>query len=272
MDVLVLNNSKNYKNSLEDNLGDIIKKYIFLIKEYLILCGEAIFMKNEGYYKYILKKGINTLEHIFMMLLLYTRNLELTCHHCQKSAYYYIEFIGQIGDDNHTCLQLNSKDACLFIYKKTIFEIDQNYRKEFSLESPDIKLANVEQIIKMYNFNINLIIQNTDFIKMTSNETNNMKIDEFIEAVENELNKLMSGLCCISGSDLELNDKYKLIKYFSEMLSIKDDTRGQYLDYFIKKIKKFNTGFEILKERLSNMTMDDEVMLSPQKFINQLFV
>lgn len=272
MDGLILSNSKNYKESLEDNLEDVIKKYILLIREYLVLCGEAVFMKNEGYYKYILNKGISSLEHIFLMLLLYTRNLDLTSHHCQKSAYYYIEFIGQIGDDNHTCLQLNSKDACLFVYKKTIFEIEQNYRKNFSLESPDLKLSNVEQIIKMYNFNINLIIQNTNFTNMTSNEANNMIIDDFIEAVENDLTKTMTGLYSLSGSDAVLNDKYKLIKYFSEMLPLKDNTRGQYLEHFIKKIKKNNISFEILKERLSNMMMDDDELPSPQKFVNQLFV
>jgi hypothetical protein len=272
MDKLLLNNSKNYKNQLEDNLGNIISKYILIIKEYLILCGEAIYMKNENYYKYILKKGVNTLEHIFLMLLLYTKNLELTCHHCQKSAYYYIEFIGQIGDDNHTCLQLNSKDACLFVYKKTIFEIEQNYRKEFSLESPDIKLSSVEQIIKMYNFNINLIIQNTNFLSMTSNETNNMKIDEFIEVVENELNKHVINLSSISASYIELNNKCKLVKYFSEALQINDNMRGQYLDHFIKKIKKNNITFEILKERLSNITTDSNHLSSPQKFVNHLFI
>ena len=215
MDALILNNSKNYKKTLEDSVSDIIKNYIRLIKEYLVLCGDAIFMKNEGYYKYILNRGINSLEHVFLMLLLYTRNLELTRHHCQKSSYYYIEFIGQIGDDNHSCLQLNSKDACLFVYKKTIFEIEQKYRKEFSLESPDLKLSNVEQLIKMYNLNISLIIQNTNFTSVSSTDTNNMKMDEFIEMVEEELNKSMGGVIGLSGCDTELNDKYKLVKYFS---------------------------------------------------------
>ena len=272
MDTLVLNNSKNYKESLESNIGDVMKKYISLIKEYLVLCGEAVFMKNEGYYKYILSRGINSMEHVFLMLLLYTRNLDLTCHHCQKSSYYYVEFIGQIGDDNHSCLQLNSKDACLFVYKKTIFEIDQNYRKEFNLKSLDIKLSNIEQLIKTYNYNLSLIIQDTDFASMTSSETNNMVIDNFIESIEVELNKTMNGLYGLSGSDDELNSKYKLVKYFSEMLGIRGKERAQYLDFFIKKIKKNNISFEILKERLSNMVIDDEKAVSPQKFVNQLFV
>jgi len=268
----MLNNSKNYKEILENSIGDVMKKYISLIKEYLILCGGAIFMKNDGYYKYILSRGINSMEHVFLMLILYTRNLDLTCHHCQKSSYYYVEFIGQIGDDNHSCLQLNSKDACLFVYKKTIFEIDHSYRKNFNLKSPNIKLSNIEQLIKTYNYNLNLIIQNTDFANMTSNETNNMNIDDFIESIGVELNKTMNGLYGLNGSECELNSKYKLVKYFSEMLGIKGNSRTQYLDFFIKKIKKNNISFETLNERISNMVIDDEKTTSPHKFINQLFV
>ena len=60
---------------------------------------------------------VHTARYTF--LLLYTRNLELSIYHTQKSILYYIEFIGQIGDDNHSFLKLNSKDATLFVFKKT---------------------------------------------------------------------------------------------------------------------------------------------------------
>merc|ERR1711991_36992 len=66
--------------------------------------------------------GVESLTHIFTFLIFYTKNMPLTYHHCEKSLFYYIEFIGQIGDDNHTFLQLNSKDAVLFIYEKSIFD------------------------------------------------------------------------------------------------------------------------------------------------------
>ena len=65
----------------------------------------------------------NTLKHIFNTLLLYTKNLNLTVYHCKKAYLFYVEFITQIGDENHSFLQLNSKDAVIFLYKKTIFEI-----------------------------------------------------------------------------------------------------------------------------------------------------
>src|SRR5210317_348621 len=91
-------------------------------------------------------------NYIYNFLLLYTKNLDLTIYHTQKSILYYIEFIGQIGDDNHSFLKLNSKDATLFTYKKTIFDVNQEYRKEYE-ESKETKkrLKNLSLFINVYN-------------------------------------------------------------------------------------------------------------------------
>ena len=40
-----------------------------------------------------------------------TKNLELTIYHTKKAYLFYVEFIGQIREDNNSYLQLNSKDA-----------------------------------------------------------------------------------------------------------------------------------------------------------------
>ena len=49
--------------------------------------------------------------------------------YCKKTLRYYIEFMGQLGEDGNTFLQLNSKDAVLFVYTKTIFEIEAHRNK-----------------------------------------------------------------------------------------------------------------------------------------------
>tara|TARA_B100000902_G_scaffold272817_1_gene258734 strand:- start:2185 stop:2874 length:690 start_codon:yes stop_codon:yes gene_type:complete len=89
---------------------------------------------------------------------LYTKNLDLTVYHCQKSFYYYIEFIGQIGDSNHQFLQLNSKDAALFVLKKTIFEINEDYRKTYEtpigseLEKFNIAALSIQYISSLFSY------------------------------------------------------------------------------------------------------------------------
>ena len=105
-----LQNIENYKKDSNDtvvlyNEMDIYMKYVNVINQYLLFGIETIKNKNSEYSKYILIKGLFTISHVFKMLLLLTQNLDLTYYHCQKSYSYYIEFIGQIGDDAVTYLQ-----------------------------------------------------------------------------------------------------------------------------------------------------------------------
>ena len=118
-----LQNVDNYKVDYDSSITEIFAKYVGLINIYIQQCVESVFIKNIDYFKYIIYKGLETINHVFNILLLYTKNLSLTTHYTQQSIYYYIEFIGQIGDDNHSFLQLNSKDATLFVYKKSILKL-----------------------------------------------------------------------------------------------------------------------------------------------------
>jgi hypothetical protein len=101
------------------------------------LIAEKINIKNKQYYIFIFERGIETLIHIFSMIFYYTKNLELTFYHSQKAYYFYVEFIEQISDDNITFLQLSSRDALLFVYKKTIFEISNDRKKSCKPLTPD---------------------------------------------------------------------------------------------------------------------------------------
>jgi hypothetical protein len=128
---LTLSNVENYKNELDSNEHILFLKYVGLIHELFQGCTENIYIQKEDYLKYIMIKGIKNTVYIYNFLLLYTKNLELTIYHTQKSIIYYIEFISQIGEDTNNLLQLNSKDATIFIFKKTIFEVNEDTRKNY---------------------------------------------------------------------------------------------------------------------------------------------
>ena len=106
-------------------------RYINLINHFLDHIKKHVLIQNQSYFIFVIERGLETISHIFLFLFMYTKNFDLTMHHCKKSFFYYIEFIGQIGDDNHTYLQLSSKDAALFVLKKTIFEINHKHRQHF---------------------------------------------------------------------------------------------------------------------------------------------
>jgi hypothetical protein len=136
----ILSNIANYKPVLTNNINEIITKLTRVLSEYLrFIIEKLIIKKNKFYNKYIIERGLNTIFHIFSILLFYTKNLELSFYHSQKAFYLYVEFIEQISDDNVTFLQLSSKDAILFVYKKTIYEVNTDYKKNIPIPTNEEK-------------------------------------------------------------------------------------------------------------------------------------
>lgn len=171
-----IQNIDNYFKIILESEVEIYTKYTNIIIQYLLLGIEKIKNHSDEYVKYILIKGLYMITYVFNILFKYTCNLDLTYHHCQKSYSYYIEFIGQIGDDAVTYLQLNSKDAALFVYKKTIFEIPDGVKKKYmEIDVNEKKHKNVSSMIDIYN---KLIVTEISHLK-----TEQLKNTEFINRI-----------------------------------------------------------------------------------------
>jgi len=183
----ILSNVENYNNELDSNEHVLFLKYIGLIHELIQGCMEHITIRKEDYLKYILNKGIKNTYYIYKFLLLYTKNLDLTICHTQKSIVYYIEFISQLEEDTNNLLKLNSKDASLFIYKKTIFEVNEESRKNYSETSATkSKLETLHLYIEFYNTILSQVVSNFDF------KTN--KLEDLQKIVFTKLYKIVDGL------------------------------------------------------------------------------
>ena len=126
-------NIENYKKEFSYSMDDILKKHGILLNEYLNFIYENINLKNKSCNNFIIIRGIETISHVFSIILYYSKNIDLAFYHGQKAFYFYVEFICQITDEQHTFLQLNSRDASLFVYKKTIFDINNDYTKNTNL-------------------------------------------------------------------------------------------------------------------------------------------
>ena len=225
----ILYNVTNYKNNINNTPGEILTKFVRVIVEYMRFIAEKITMKNKQYYKFVFERGIETLIHIFSMIFYYTKNLELTFYHCQKAYYFYIEFIEQISDDNITFLQLSSRDAILFVYKKTIFDLNNEYRKnipEPSIEEKNI-LSLVDSHTNIYKNIVEYIINHKDFTYDNKIEYIN-KCCNYIETFSENLkkNKIKKNIIeCIYLFTNLLADKQIEIDMFFNLL-----------DDFVKKI------------------------------------
>jgi len=134
MDLIQYNllNVENYNDKIRYELHDILDKYVLLITEYMIYLNEKIHVKNKIYFQYIFTRGLDTITNVFNGMLFYTKNLDLSFYHSQKAFYFYVEFIEQITETQNIFLKLSSRDAAIFVYKRTLFEIVREYVKNRS--------------------------------------------------------------------------------------------------------------------------------------------
>ena len=254
----ILYNVTNYKTIINNTPSEILTKFVRVIIEYMRYISEKITMKNKKYYKFIFERGIETLIHIFSMIFYYTKNLELTFYHCQKAYYFYIEFIEQISDDNITFLQLSSRDAILFVYKKTIFDLNNEYRK--NIHDPTIEEKNILTLVDFHTYIykniVEYIINHKDFTYDNKIEYIN-KCCNYIETFSENLkkNKIKKNII-------------ECIYLFTNLLAEKQieiDMFFNLLDDFIKKInikKKVNEKLiknKIYDGEINNYIMNDDL-------------
>ena len=162
-----LQNTSDFLQNIDENdIYEYLNLFNNLIKSFIELSCTNITVQNADYFKFIILKGLRTINHIFLFLIMYTKNISIVGYFCQKGFYYYNEFIGQIDDINHSYLQLTSKDATIFVYKKTIFEINNDYRKNCIITNKEKEI-----LLVISNFT-NLYIKFFDFMFTIKNITN----------------------------------------------------------------------------------------------------
>ncbi|MHA2082300.1 MAG: hypothetical protein ACXABD_00960 [Candidatus Thorarchaeota archaeon] len=144
-----IQNEDNYFPALENTEKECFLYYIKLNNDYIREFNEKISYQNPGKHAFVLEKGLETICHVFMQFLVYSNNLEFTIDVTEKAYQYYIEFIGQIGEETNAIFNLSSQDAILFAYKKTIYEIPLKVKKEFVSADPLIFM--VKGYTEIYN-------------------------------------------------------------------------------------------------------------------------
>ena len=246
-----LTNIDNYKQYATETSAEAFSKFLNIAGDYLVQCNDNIHMRNAQYYKYVISHGLTTIGHVFQNLYMYTNNIELTFFHCQKAIYYYIEFIGQIGDDHHSFLQLNSKDATLFVYKKTIFEIDNTFRKEFAapkiLYSP---LSNLDALVLTF-------VRHNDFSLQRTNMSTDDKSSLLLEHKE-RIDKLAAALINLSvKGEEDFGRKLELLPVVEDYLSRYDVCKTEYIEAFYEDYER---------RRLLRISFKNDLILSVQDF------
>lgn len=262
--------SKNYKKNLDKTSIEIICKYCELINEYLFHAGENIVIQNQNYYIFVILRGLNTITHIFNSLILYTKNLTLTTYHCKKAYLYYVEFMGQISEDSHTYLQLNSKDATLFVYKKTIFEINNEIRSKYILKEKEkviFKFINLSTCL--YKETIKSVLDN-DNLKPESRISYIMYIQKMNSKV---MDKYLSLMVTVN-KKIEICDSFLHYISLLKTKNINDECLFlNLINLYFKKIQKkiYIDKNQLTKKMYSPKCHDLLKVVTPLKFTNWLF-
>jgi hypothetical protein len=227
-------------------------------------------MRNKLYYNFILERGLETIIHVFLVIFYYTKNLDLTFYHSQKAYYFYIEFIEQISDDNITFLQLSSRDATLFVYKKTIYELNNEYIKHINEPSIDEKniLNVVETYISIYKIIVQFLINHKNFKYEDKTKYIGLCCN-YIEFINEMINKhkykknisqlIYLFVIKICDKELELNDFFKLLGEFIKKINIKKKLHENTI-----KNKINDLDMDIFND---NATYSDNIILKINEYI-----
>lgn len=273
---LTLGNVENYKNELDSNEHILFLKYVGLIHELFQSCTENIYIQKEDYLKYIMIKGIKNTFYIYNFLLLYTKNLELTIYHTQKSIIYYIEFISQIGEDTNNLLQLNSKDATLFIFKKTIFEVNEDARKNYKENKATCdKLDMLQLYIGFYNNVLTQVISEYDF--KTNNTISLQKI--IFTKLYNIVEMLVQIPIIYKHNSIRTKEKlgtlYILLDTLNNYYKYEFINKNYLylIEYFIKKLHKVDIDNVKINNKLNLVDIEEKLQdYSVCKIFNYLVV
>lgn len=266
-----LTNPDNYKTNISNNMDEILDKYVILILEYMNFITENVSIKNDMYYKFIFLRGLDTISHVFKFILLYTKNLDLAYYHSQKAFYFYVEFITQITDDQHSFLQLSSKDAILFVYKRTIFEISHEQRKNLQKMPAETteKIDTLQIHINIFKTVVEYLFHNPEYKFSTKND--------FIA----KYSKYFLSICIKLQAGNLSKTKLDMVTMFVKSLLGKDIHLLFYFDLilcFIKKVSKFaernkikiaDVKKNIYAHELSSMILSNE---EPSQIIKWVFL
>ena len=252
-------NKKNYKPIEFDKKQkkSIYTLFTNVLFDYLRAFKTNISEKKKSYSLKVIQKGISMLKNVINVLFIYTRNIDLIHKHLNKSFLYYIEFIEQIGEEGNTFLQLSSKDAVLFVYKKTLFEINTEYKKKMEYTNEESLV--IDNILT----NLNLFITITEYVLFYGTES----IDDInINHIQKRINKIIDKYYKKNNVN-QLNEITTELFHYLILNELSINVILTIIETLLNKIKP-GVNYEKFKDNLMKNIINKDV--SYNKYINKL--
>ena len=271
-----INNIDSFNSVILESSNSFIIKYFIIINSYINLYIDNIYDNisiniNKDYRYYIFIKGLDVLTNIINLLLITTNNLDLVIYHCHKAYYYYIEFISQLDTDNNH-LELSIKDSIIFVYKKTIFELNNNINSITGIVNNNsdndniIKIENIEKIVDIINIFIKIFIIK-DILNLSIEKSNNdLSILTHILKVLNKINKLYTDEICFSYILTDIQYTMNTILKIINKINILNSN-----NYYIDKTINFDLLISLIDKVVVKISQQDYMNINCTK-INDQFI
>ena len=262
-------NKKNYNMVLNNDIYfNSVNIYINIGNQCVKYLLNNLKTNNIEYLNFIINRGLKTLEHVHNFLFMYAKNDELIDHHLEKAYLYYVEFVTQIGEDNNSFIKLNSKDATLFVYKKTIYDIEQDYRKNMTINPKDDIY-----IKKMINFTniFNIILYNIIYNGLKNIESNQDRVKVYMKYNKN-FGKIITNIYNIFNNK-DYANFVRIIKTFEQDIVEQVDIEKyiKLLTLFTNKYMKKKLFIFIFEKKMYDIEKSSYIHNTPLKYINWIF-
>lgn len=253
----------NYKPSFSlQDLDSSLIIYSKIVSDFLKDLAEDIVVPELSQFMFIIEKGIETISNVYKTILIYSRNIELAKYHTEKACLYYINFISQIIDS-----EINVRESVLFVYKKTIFDINNECKKRVSISA--------EQNVYFMIFDESALFLHK-FVKSSLTEYNIIENKSIMNGILSE--KILEYSQKLNFSNDLTHVRYEKLKFLNSLasgLSILKCTHIRIfniLDSVIKKMIKLNSSEFKIPFSIEQLTIAIENNCSPLKTASQLLL
>jgi hypothetical protein len=207
---------------------------------------------------YVMVIGLNSIIHVFKVVLSTTKDVDKTYTQCQKAYYCYLEYIEQMNKTN-LLHNLNNLNAILFVYKKTVaiesavneLETDRPLTNHFFSVGElyhntrtDPEFSGVLDLISCATKTI-LFFTNEIYFETKNQRVGTMppndkifSIEKMVKLTENHLQKIL--VLCTGYPLLEYDYKilFDYTQFIQEKMGMDYENYDAFLFEFYKKIKQ----------------------------------
>lgn len=221
------------------NINLFIDKYVLLMNEFFQMIQNSPMMGSLNYPSYYTYIGVNSIHRVFENIMIKTKNIHTAYYYAKKSYYYYLEYISQLHSSN-LLANMNYTDIILFIYTKTIFNMDENNASTNEHDTQSTTMTNIMTLFK------------NDVVQITDHELND---------IFHKILKMVNTLFYWTNAKINFETRHHICNFFlSPFLHLTNlDLTQTNLELIQPQIEMSSQDYEMLLTEILNINTSNKV-------------